>query len=203
MKYFVLFALLCSGLAAVTGLLFPDLMYLFRETGPFETVGMLALVAAAVVLLWHVPFLPALAPMIVCLLLAERELDELHGDSNLRTVLIWIEDHILHNQTAVLMLAGLLLFLFFAFTVPYVRGRPIRSSLQVRLLGVGVFFAVLGQLGEHMVNDFVANPSDGLIRAMLGVEEVSEAFFSVSILCATVVAVVRSRRLRKDALHHS
>ena len=66
-----------------------------------------------------------------------------------------------------------------------------------------MFFAVLGQLGEHMVNDFVANPSDGLIRAMLGVEEVSEAFFSVSILCATVVAVVRSRRLRKDALHHS
>ena len=201
MKYFATFAVVCISSAAVAGLMLPDQMWLFGETGPFETIGLLALVAAAFVLLWHVPVMPVIAPVVVLLLLAERELEveAWQGESTLRTALIWFEDTILHNQIAVIGIALFLLVMFSVFTVPFMRGRPIRASLQVQVLVFGVVCAVLGQLGEAIVNDLVTDPSEALKRAMLGVEEVSEAFFSVSVLCATVVAVVRSRRLRKNA----
>ncbi|SCZ67738.1 hypothetical protein SAMN04488118_107108 [Epibacterium ulvae] len=181
--------------ASAVSMIPADQLWLFGETGPFEILSLFALVLAAVVLIWHAPLRPALFPILSLLLLAERELEEdvWKDDNLLKNIAIWLDDSVLDNQVVLYGLGLFLLTTFFFFTLPYLRNRPFFKAKDVQVLAFGAVCAFIGQLGEFIAKDILNDPSPGVIGFFLGIEEVSEAYFALSVLCACVLATVHSR----------
>ena len=172
-----------------------------QEGGLIETISATALLAAGLVALVRFPGLSRLYIALVCLLLAERELEaEVYTEGSvLFVVLEWLD--LLLDATTVRIALGVIVIggLLWHGIPNGVRALKIRAPfLMVFALAGSV--AVLAQILEEVSGFFSESLSVTMATRLFVLEETLEMYFSIGILAAVLIGwpKIRSEEIQND-----
>ncbi|MCG7518888.1 hypothetical protein [Ruegeria sp. Ofav3-42] len=164
-----------------------------EEGGLFETVSAAALFAAGVAALWRYPGVNRLYIALVCLLLAERELeaDIYPADSMPYWVLSGL-DNLLDMTLVRIILAALVIGGVVWHGVPNAwRAVKRRAPFFVIFVLTGML-AVVAQLLEEVSGIYSADLSATMMVRFVVLEETLEMFFSIGILASVLIGWPKS-----------
>lgn len=164
-----------------------------QEGGPFETISAAALFAAGLAALYRFPGLKRLYIGLVCLLLAERELEaDVYAVDSLPYSVLHGLDVLLDMTVVRVVLSVLVLGGLFWHGVPNAW-----RALKQRAPFLLVFFlagmcAVVAQSLEEISSAFDTEMSVIMVTRLFVLEETLEMFFSIGILAAVLIGWPKS-----------
>lgn len=164
-----------------------------QEGGPFETISAAALFVSGVASLYRFSGIKRLYIGLVCLLLAERELEaDVYAVDSLPYFVLHGLDVLLDMTIVRVVLAVLVLGGLFWHGVPNAW-----RALKQRAPFLLIFFlagmcAVVAQSLEEISSAFDAEMSEVMVTRLFVLEETLEMFFSIGILAAVLIGWPKS-----------
>ncbi|SLN16690.1 hypothetical protein [Ruegeria meonggei] len=164
-----------------------------QEGGPFETISAAALFVAGLASLYRFSGIKRLYIGLVCLLLAERELEaDVYAVDSLPYFVLHGLDVLLDMTIVRVVLAVLVLGGLFWHGVPNAW-----RALKQRAPFLLIFFlagmcAVVAQSLEEISSAFDAEMSEVMVTRLFVLEETLEMFFSIGILAAVLIGWPKS-----------
>ncbi len=189
---FALLAIVFLVLAAVV--LWPQQALAFnQEGGLFETISAAALVSAGLAALWRYPGLSRLYIALVCLLLAERELEaDIYPVESIPYGILSGLDTLLDLTAVRVVLAVIVIGGAIWHGLPNaLRALKLRAPFILIFIGSGLL-AVIAQLFEEVSGMSGVNLSETMMVRLFVLEETLEMFFSIGILAAVLIGWPKS-----------
>ncbi|NVO55831.1 hypothetical protein HW561_08525 [Rhodobacteraceae bacterium B1Z28] len=171
-----------------------------QEGGPIETISAAGLFAAGLVALVRYPGVSRLYIGLVCLLLAERELEaSIYVEGSAPFVVLDSLDILLDMTVVRIVLAVLVLGGVFWHGVPNGwRALKLRAPFLAVFVLAGTS-AVIAQLLEEVSGMYDAELSATMVTRLFVLEETLELFFSIGILAAVLIGWPKSQI--KETVH--
>ncbi|WP_170764167.1 hypothetical protein [Ruegeria lacuscaerulensis] len=165
-----------------------------QEGGPFETISAAALLAAGLAALYRFPGATRLYIGLVCLLLAERELEaDIYAVGSIPFWVLNGLDTLLDMTIVRVVLAVVVVGGVVWHGMPNAwRALKQRAPFLFVFVLAGMF-AVIAQLLEEVSGMFSADLSQVMMVRLFVLEETLEMFFSIGILAAVLIGWPKSR----------
>ncbi len=164
-----------------------------QEGGLFETISAAALLAAAVAAFWKFPGISRLYIGLVCLLLAERELEaDIYAQGTLPFWILNGLDIVLDMTLVRVVLAVIVIGGLVWHSAPNAwRAFKLRAPFLMIFVLAGAA-AVTAQLFEELPGLLNADLSNTMLLRLFVLEETLEMFFSIGILAAVLIGWPKS-----------